>query len=84
MVPVMKNNYVEFNLNKKTNDKKEYKRIELMKKQLRWLTTNKKEIYTKSKLLYNLYKNNKLSSNVRNRCCNFMLLETKCEDYNKE
>lgn len=84
MVPVMKNNYVEFNLNKKANDKKEYKRIELMKKQLRWLTTNKKEIYTKSKLLYNLYKNNKLALNVRNRCCNFILLETKCEDYNKE
>lgn len=58
--------------------------VPVMKKQLRWLTTNKKEIYTKSNLLYNLYKNNKLSSNVRNRCCNFILLETKCEDYNKE
>lgn len=30
---------------------------------------------TKSKLLYNLYKNKKLPKNVENRCCNFPLLE---------
>ena len=83
MVPVTKKNYVEFDLNKKTNDKNESNRLILMKNQLRWLTNNKKEIYTKSKLLYSLYKHDKLPVNVKNRCCNFILLETKCKEYNK-
>ena len=67
MVPEIKYYYGEFNFNIISYVLFDYIRIYLMKKQLRWLTTNKKEIYTKSKLLYNLYKNNKKSSNVRNR-----------------
>ena len=58
--------------------------FELMKKIL--IKTNqltKKEIMTKSRLLYNLYKNDKLPKNVKERCCNFILLEEKCKDYNK-
>ena len=82
MIPVKNNTYEEFDLNKKSNNKKEMFRIELMNNQLRWLTSNKKEIYTKSKLLYNLYKNNKLPKNVKDRCCNFILLEEKCKEYN--
>ena len=46
-------------------------------------TKNKEEKYTKSSLLYRLYVSNKLPENVRNRCCNFPLLEMKCEIYNK-
>lgn len=80
MIPVTNKNYVEFDLNKKAINKEKF-RIELMKNQLRWLTNNKKEIYTKSKLLYNLYKNNKLPNNVKERCCNFLLLEEKCIKY---
>lgn len=34
-----------------------------------------------SKTLYNLYVNNKLPDNVKNRCCNFILLEEKCDLY---
>ena len=83
MIPVKSNNYEEFDLNKKTNDKKEKYRIDLMSNQLRWLTFNKKEIYTKSKLLYDLYINDKLPKSVKNRCCNFSLLEQICEEYNK-
>lgn len=74
MIPVKKNNYEEFVLNKITDNKEERYRIELMNNQLRWLTANKKEIYTKSRLLYNLYINNKLPKNVKSRCCNFPLL----------
>jgi len=81
MIPVTDKNYNEFDLNKKATDKNEKYRIELMKNQLRWLTTNKKEIYTKSKLLYDLYNNNKLPKNVKERCCNFPLLEKKCNEY---
>ena len=60
-------NYTLFDLNKKTDDKKEKYRLELIKNQLRWLTNNKKEIMTKSRLLYNLYKNDKLPRNVKDR-----------------
>lgn len=82
MIPVTNNNYVEFDLKKKAKDKNEMKRINLLKNQLRWLTLNKKDIIVKSKLLYNLYNSNKLPKNVRDRCCNFKLLEEKCNEYN--
>ena len=84
MIPVTSNNYIEFDLDKKTNKKSEMFRIELLRNQLRWLSANKKEINTKSKLLYNLYKADKLPENVRDRCCNFPLLEEKCKEYNKQ
>lgn len=83
MIPVDKN-YVEFDLSKKYEDISKNKRIELLNNQLRWLNENKKEIYFKSKLLYNLYKENKLPNNVRKRCCNFILLEEKCKKYKSE
>lgn len=83
MIPVKDENYTEFNLNKKANNKKELFRIELLTNQLRWLTAHKKEIYQKSKLLYNLYINDKLPINVKDRCCNFVLLEKKCKEYNQ-
>ena len=82
MIPVTSNNYIEFDLDKKTNEKSEMFRIELLRNQLRWLSANKKEINNKSKLLYNLYKTNKLPKNVRDRCCDFPLLEEKCKEYN--
>lgn len=84
MIPVTKENYEIFDLNKKANNQTEQFRLELMRNQLRWLTTHKKEIYLKSKLLYNLYKNDKLPRNVKDRCCNFVLLEEKCKNYNKK
>lgn len=83
MIPVTNENYIIFNLDKKSDNIKEQLRIKLLKKQLRWLTSNRKEVITKSKLLYNLYINNKLPINVKNRCCNFSLLEIKCNEYNK-
>ena len=84
MIPVANNNYVEFDLQKKNKNKCEIFRIELLTNQLRWSTMNKKEVYTKSKLLYNLYKYNKLPKNVKDRCCNYPLLEEKCIEYNNK
>ena len=75
MIPVMDKNYVIFDLNKKTENRAENFRLELLRNQLRWLTANKKDVNTKSKLLYNLYKSNKLPKNVKDRCCNFPLLQ---------
>lgn len=83
MIPVNSSNYIEFDLNKKSSNEKEMFRINLLSNQLRWLTANKKEVTSKSKLLYNLYKNNKLPNRVKDRCCNFLLLEEKCNEYNK-
>ncbi|MFA7120128.1 MAG: type III toxin-antitoxin system ToxN/AbiQ family toxin [Bacilli bacterium] len=82
MLPVTSGNYQEFDLNKKTSNKEEMFRINLLTNQLRWLTSNKKDVLTKSKLLYNLYKNKKLPKTVEDRCCNFILLEEKCKEYN--
>lgn len=84
MLPVNKNNYEVFNLNKKTKNIIEMHKIELMNNQLRWLTLNKKKIYKKSSILYNLYKNGKLKESIKARCCNFPLLEEKCKTYNKK
>ena len=82
MIPVNSNNYIEFNLNKKTSNILDITRIELLNNQLRWLTSHKKEVYAKSYILYNLYINNKLPKNVKDRCCNYLLLEVKCNKYN--
>ena len=38
----------------------------------------------KSNILYKLYKENKLHKNIKNRCCNFPLLEKKCREYNEK
>ena len=81
MIPVTSVNYEEFDLRKQPHDKREKFRIILMNKQLRWLNLHKKEIYMKSKLLYSLYKNDKLPKNVKDRCCNYQLLEEKCRKY---
>lgn len=83
MIPVNKNNYNIIDLNEKTNDKNKSARILLLKNQLRWLNKNRVDIYEKSSNLYKKYVNNLLPINVRNRCCNFILLEEKCRDYNK-
>lgn len=84
MIPVTDDNYEEFDLNKKTTNKKESSWLLLLNNQLRWLTAHKSNIYLKSKLLYNLYREDKLPENVKNRCCNFLLLEEKCNEYIKE
>ena len=82
MIPVTSNNYVEFDLDKKPSNKEENFRIQLLKNQLYWLNLNRKQVLTKSQILYTRYKENELPKNVRNRCCNFILLEEKCKEYN--
>ena len=81
MIPVTKYNYEVFNLN---NNNCDIPRFKLMRKQLRWLNANKNDIYAKSLLLYHLYINNKLPQYVKDRCCNFLLLEKKCKYYNSK
>ena len=83
MIPVTNNNYTEYDLDKNYTDKDEMLRIKLLRSQLRWLTSNRKIIRTKARALYLLYKEDKLPKNVKDRCCNFILLEEKSKEYNK-
>jgi|SRR5574344_131784 protein AbiQ len=84
MIPVTSKNYKEFDLNRKSNNKEEMYRINLLSNQLRWLNLNKKDVFRKSELLYKMYLSNRLTNNVKDRCCNFPLLEEKCKEYNKQ
>ena len=45
MIPVTQENYIVFDLNDKPTNKQEKFRIDLLRNQLRWLTTHKKDIY---------------------------------------
>lgn len=83
MIPITKYNYEFIDLNKKHKNINEYKRNKLLILQLRWLNSNREQIKQKTTNLYKLYKNNILPENVKNRCCNFPLLEKKCKKYNK-
>lgn len=81
MIPVTKGNYKIIDLNKNNLSSKEKKYQELLKDQLNWLNENYIQVKNKSYKLYNMYVNQKLSDNIRNRCCDFKLLEEKCNEY---
>ncbi len=82
MIPVKAGNYELFDLNSKPKTTSELQRQNLLKNQLRWLNKNIKSVKGKAIKLYNKYKDNKLPDNVKQRCCNFILLEEKCNQFN--
>jgi len=84
MLPVNESNiiYLELNKNYRLDEKIKYQK--LLKEQIYWLNRHKKNIYEKSKRLYIKYVEGKLNKSVYDRCCDFILLERKCLDYNKE
>ncbi len=79
MIPVMKNNYNIVTLHDLSD-----KYISLLDEQLSWINSHKIQIKNKSYKLYNLYKANKLPPNIKDRCCNYILLEEVCNKYNQE
>lgn len=83
MIPVTKANYTLLDLNKTPSDINEGKRQKLLKTQLQWLNKNKENILKRAENLYFNYMHNKLNPKIKNRCCNFILLEEKCYKYNK-
>lgn len=82
MIPVTDNNIELIDLNKKTSNKVEKNYLILLNKQLYWLNRNIDILHNRSQKLYYSYVNNKLPSTIHNRCCNFSLLEIKCNEYN--
>ncbi len=78
MIPVQASNYERIDLNSSNT-----LYANLLKEQLKWLNQNKIQIKKKAYNLYRLYKEDKLLADIRNRCCNFILLEEKCVLYNQ-
>lgn len=84
MIPVGKENYKEIDLDKEYDTKEEIQYYTLLSKQVKWLNDHYNLIINKSFKLYTLYINDKLPLSIKNRCCNFILLEEKCDEYNKD
>lgn len=82
MIPVYDNNIkvIDFSISECNKEEKQY--YKLLNKQFYWLTRNSKKLYYMSRTLYDLYVKNNLSCNIKDRCCNFSLLEEKCMEYN--
>lgn len=75
MIPVKGNFYNEIDFEQISDIR--YRR--LLKKQYYYLNRNKESLYSFSRRLYKLYINNNLDKKIFNRCCNFKLLEEKCD-----
>ncbi len=84
MLPVTEKNIIKLNLNKVSNSNSEKKYLKLLREQLFWLNRNKNLLQHKSKKLYDGYVNGLLSLHIMSRCCNFKLLEEKCNEYNNK
>lgn len=82
MLPVMDNNVIVIDLNKKYIKKSDIKYQSLLKQQIYWLNRNDEMLYNRACKLYFNYVNGTLNKNVYDRCCSFKLLEDKCKDYN--
>lgn len=83
MLPVTNKNIIKLDLDKECLTKAEEKYIKLLKEQIYWLNRNDEKLYNRSKKLYDKYVNGTLNKNIAKRCCNFILLEEKCREYNK-
>lgn len=84
MIPVTNKNYYLIDLNRKTSKSEEIKYQKLLNEQLVWLNSHYNQVKNKSFRLYQLYNSGKLPQNIKERCCNFKLLEEKCLECNKE
>ena len=82
MIPVFANNYNLIDLNTPPVGKHEIQYQNLLKSQLLWLNRNEQSVKDKAIKLYNKYKSNELNSDIKSRCCDFILLEQKCIDFN--
>ncbi len=84
MIPVTKENYTLVDLDRETSNVSEMKYQSMLKEQLRWLNSNYEQVKNKSHKLYTLFTEKKLPKNIMDRCCDFKLLESKCEIYNSK
>lgn len=81
MIPVPKNELKEMNLEISFLDTKDtilYKK--LLEKQRIWCNQNRYDIYNKAEVLNRIIYNPE-KAKLRERCCDFKLLEEKCKEY---
>ena len=84
MIPIPETEYIYIDINAPCLSKKEKQYYALLAEQLRWLNRDGNSLREKAKKLYNYRINNKLPFNIKKRCCDFKLLEEKCNEYSKE
>lgn len=63
---------------------KDIKYKKLLQNQISSLNANRDIILKKVKLFHEQYNHNNLSKHILERCCDFRLLEKKCEEYSKK
>lgn len=80
MIPIKEHNIELFNV----DDYKDNKYSGLLKLQLYFLNHNYDKLSRYSRLLYEKHTSKKLTKVIYDRCCDFKLLEEKCEEYNKQ
>lgn len=79
MIPIPKEQYSEINVKEEIRKDKKYGII--LKYQIKWCNENKMQIINNAKKLYNLIINEKASLSLKNRSCDFKVLETKLSQY---
>lgn len=77
MIPIPRSCLHEININDITDIK--YKRM--LFKQIEWIEKNKLRINNRAKNLYYLILQKRVTPLLLERCCNFKLLENKCQEY---
>lgn len=84
MIPVNKDNYIliNLNINFSTDSINEIKYKKMILKQLIYMNNNYDIIKNKAQKLYEAYKTNRINQTIKSRCCDFLLLEQKCKNYN--
>lgn len=77
MIPIPKTALREINI----SQIKDIKYKQMLYKQLNWIRDNKERINNRAKNLYYLVVQRKATNDLINRCCDFRLLEEKCQEF---
>lgn len=84
MVPVLDQCVQQIDIaNFPNSTKKDLDYVNLLSNQLTWCNSHKENIVAKATVLYDIIKNGHGNDNLRQRCCDFVLLVKKCKEYNK-
>ena len=78
MIPLKDNVYTIINLQRKINSIEELKYQKLLIEQYLWLNAHYIQVCDKAKKLYEFYNKDRLDKKIKQRCCNFKMLEDIC------
>lgn len=56
----------------------------MLEEQLTFLNNHKADLFKKINLFQNMYRKGHINENIKARCCQFILLEEKCKEWNQE